>query len=315
MKRNLIVLFILLLSPVFCYAVPITLFMDTDTFIERAQDIIIAKCLSIPEGDPERYINGLHPVEVKVLMVLKGEKRVDNLTIVTIYSMERGTTYMLTSLGGSAYGTDFLALSELSVVPISSDFAIERLNGKSTKDQVQSVFSRRLFDVEQELEPLQERESLLERALRDRKDNLYESGNSVNIKTTYEAATTEENGIVYIDFKTAKLEWSPNEPGKSGYFYFTEVGSNKPRWEFSPTTYKKIDEFDGKPLRARFYDKYSPGGKKAFGQRDFHSIHVNVGEVTLARTTDDPSTIYIIKVQSQDEKLERMIMKYAIIGD
>src|SRR5258707_656618 len=32
------------------HAVPISLFSDTDTFIERAQDIVIAKCISLPKG-------------------------------------------------------------------------------------------------------------------------------------------------------------------------------------------------------------------------------------------------------------------------
>jgi hypothetical protein len=78
-------------SPAF--AVPITIFTDTEAFIERAKDIVLAECTSTPPQ--EKVGSGLRLVDVRVLRVLKGGRKPGCLRIATIYTMEPRTTYML----------------------------------------------------------------------------------------------------------------------------------------------------------------------------------------------------------------------------
>ena len=82
MKLTVASLTVFLLTPLLCQAVPITLFTDTDTFVQRAQDIVIAKCLGpVPAGG--QYDDGLYPVDVQVVSVLKGAKKPGKAKIAT----------------------------------------------------------------------------------------------------------------------------------------------------------------------------------------------------------------------------------------
>ena len=315
MKRVLTVLIPFLFVCVQCLSVKITLFMDTDTFIKRAKDIVIAKCISLPEDGSGKI--GLSPVQVEILTVLKGDKKPGELKIVTIYPMAPGKTYMLTSLGGSAHGTDFLALPELSVVPIPSNFELEQLKGKSLKEQVQRVFSRRLYEVEWVLEPLLREKVLLDKGLQDRADDLYTSSKPVMISRIHTTSAEDYlgNGIIFLDLKPKKMEWSlQSDRDKTGYFYFTEPGTNKFVWEFSPSEHSEINELNGKILQARFYGKYSPGGKAAFVKKwGYNTVTVQAGQVILARHIDAPSMVYIIKLEGQEK--ERLFIEYSVIRD
>jgi len=127
-------------------------FRDTDAFVERAKDIVVAECTSIPAMPPQvARVDGLYVVEVNILKVLKGNRKPGPLRIVTIYPMDRNITYMLCSLGGNALGTDFLAIPELSVVPLPRTFRIGELEGKAPKEQVHHILSRRLYELERQL--------------------------------------------------------------------------------------------------------------------------------------------------------------------
>jgi hypothetical protein len=152
-----------LLTAPLCQAVRITLFADTDTFVQRAQDIVIAKC-SGPVPDSRQYEDGLYPVDVQVVAVLKGGKMPGQAKIVTVYPMEAGKTYLLTSLGGSAHGTDFLAVPELSVVELPANFHLDDLKGKKVVEQVQTVFAARRQENERQQRLLMEEKKLLDKA-------------------------------------------------------------------------------------------------------------------------------------------------------
>jgi hypothetical protein len=121
-----------------CTAIPITFFVDTPTFVERSRDIVIAKCLR-PDVGEGTYIDNLHPAEVEVLSVLKGDKTKGKRRIATVYTLEAGKTYLLSS-GGSAYDTNFLAIAERSVVKLPANFRLDKLKGKKLTEQVQAAF-------------------------------------------------------------------------------------------------------------------------------------------------------------------------------
>jgi hypothetical protein len=144
------------------FATKITLFVNSNTFIERAKDIVVAECISI--GAPDRA-DEFQQVEINILKTLKGDRKSGRSQIATIYRMKPQTTYLLYSLGGNALGTDFLAIPELSVVPLPTTFKMDELEGKDLKTQVQFIFSRRLFELERELAPLLKEKGLLEKAV------------------------------------------------------------------------------------------------------------------------------------------------------
>ena len=116
MKLTLFSLSAVLFIALDCQAVPISLFSNTPGFVERAEDIVIAKCLgAVPTAQP--LDDALYLVNVEIISVLKSAKKRENgevqklgkAKIATIYPMDAGKTYLLTSFGGSGLGTNFFA--------------------------------------------------------------------------------------------------------------------------------------------------------------------------------------------------------------
>lgn len=164
MKRAVVSLAVMVLTALPCQAVPITFFTDTNTFVRRAQDIVIAKCLG-PVPDGRYYDDGLYPVDVQVISVLKGDGKPGKAKIATIYPLEAGKRYLLTSLGGSAHGTTFLAVPELSVVELPPNFQLGNLKGKKVAEQVQAVFAARRQENERQQRLLEDEKKLLDKAV------------------------------------------------------------------------------------------------------------------------------------------------------
>ena len=286
-----------------CQAVPITPFSDTDSYIERAQDIVIAKCISSEVAD-RPWFGNLYPAEVDVISVLKGDRKPGALKVVTIYSVEPGKNYLLASTGRSAYESDFVALGELSVMPVPPDI-IKELEGKPIKEQVQRIFARRLCDVQMALDPLERERDVLCKGLSDRDYDLYTSPTEVRIDKTYTASAEDhdENRSLYLHLNTATLRCGARHEGsKTGNFYYCQP-LGRMVWEFSRSPNTSISDFEGKVLNTRF----EGGCPQRAG------ITVKVGEIILARRTDAPSVIYIIKLLEQEK--ERLVVNYAVVGD
>ncbi|MAG92628.1 MAG: hypothetical protein CMJ48_02585 [Planctomycetaceae bacterium] len=306
---------VLILSFVACsraFAIPISLFSDTDTYVDRARDIVIAKCVSVPE-QPLTFVDGLYPAEVEVLKTVKGDRKAGPLKIGTVYLMKPGGTYLLANSGGSAFGSDFLALPELSVVPLPTGFDLKQLEGKTPKQQVQIVFARHLYAIERQLAPLLEQQRLLRQAVKDKDDQHYRSNGKVKLGEIKQLATANKNSIISLELEAGPLQWSSSAPGKTGYFYFADHLPKTPDWEFAYTPAKTIAEFDGKPLEAEFYQRFSPSRDKQLGASGYgNSIQVALGQVVLARTSDDPETIYILQIHKQ-ARHEAMTVRYTVV--
>lgn len=316
MKRVIgdLILFCVVCSGAF--ATPITLFVDTDLFLKRAKDIVVAECIS--ESPQETLpVDDLQVIDVNIVKVLKGDGKPGHFRIATIYPMKPQTTYMLYSLGGSSVGTNFLALPELSVVPLPVTFNVEELKDKELKEQVQCIFSRRLYELERELAPLLQEKELLEKAVSDRRYEWYESDGPMRIGRIVEASTQTEDksSRIRLDLDGKKLMWSQCSSGKNGFFYFNKVDTAwTPYWEFSPCEVANIEALAGKPIKAQFYGLHTPGrGESALGWNGLCSIWVKVGQVLLARTVDDPRKIFVIQIERQALDQEQMSVRYAII--
>ena len=101
---------------------------------------------------------------------------------------------------------------------------------------MQCIFSRRLFELEQQLRPLLEEKGLLEKGIADRQSEWYESRDPVKIGPIRDQSTqTDKSHVIWLDLDGEKLVWSQCSPGERGFLCFERMGEPwKPRWEFSP---------------------------------------------------------------------------------
>lgn len=305
---------ILLVLAICCpaFAIRYLNFEDADTYIRFSKDIVIAECIS-----RSRNIDGAQVFEVNVIKILKGDKKPGYTQITTIHYMKPDFRYLLSNTDGNVNGDDFKSFSQLSVVPLPTWFNEEDLKDKNLKEQVQYIFSRRLFEVERELRPLLEEKKFLEIAVSDRSEGLYDSNRPVKIEPIIKRNThTNNTGFTWFDLDSKKIMWSSSKPGTSGVFYFGSEGifgiPHSPYWEFAPCEAKKIEDITGKSLKTRFYGLYSPGRSGWTGGHE--AFDVNVGQVMLVRAIDEPNKVYIIQIVSQKENKEQMTARYAVIA-
>lgn len=293
-------------------AVPISLFSDLDTYLERAKEIVIARCLEAPEDVGISYIDGLYPATMELVTSLKGAREPGKLKIATIYPVRPGRTYLLANTGGNAFETDFLSLGQMTVVPVPDGFDLKVLHERPLKQQVQLVFARNLYEVERELEPLLAQEKMLREALKDRRDDQFESKGPIHLSESTEIETKKEGSRVFLEMPCGRLEWSHSRPGQSGYFYFTEP--EQPQWEFAAIdrNVNDLKDLDGKPLNAKFYGAFSPSRDKLLGQASGNAIYMEVGQLLLARCASEPKTVYVIKIVSQGTA-ETMRCRFAVL--
>lgn len=94
MKRALTTLALVLLGATSTYAVKVTLFTETSTYVDRAKDIVIARCQSPAEVSGRPLRNGLDVWNVEVMRVLKGDIPKERLRVVSFYLA--GTGFDLT---------------------------------------------------------------------------------------------------------------------------------------------------------------------------------------------------------------------------
>jgi hypothetical protein len=264
---------------------------------------------------PLAFVDGLYPAEVEVLQTLKGEKKPGPLKIATIYEMKPETRYLISSRGGSAFDANFLAIGELTVVPIPDNFDLTSLEKKTTKQQLQILFARHLYEIERQLAPLLEAQQKLKRAVADRDDNLYVSKRPVQLGEIRELDTTNQNSVVSLNLGGVPLQWSVAAPGQSGYFYFSDHITETPDWEFAGTDASTLQEFDGKHIETAFYGKFSPTRDPGLGQASGNAINVRVGQIVLARTVAKPDTVYVLKIHQQAQDQEAMTVRYFMWKD
>jgi hypothetical protein len=162
MSRSLAVAAVILL-PMMASAVPLVPPMDTPTFVAKATDILVARCLS-PDVKGGGKNDGLTLIEVEILTVLKGERKVGKARLATIgQRMEKGKRYLLASFGGSAFDTGFLAQSDQAVIELPADFDLRSLAGRTALERAQRIFDARRGQVERLLRQLQHEKAVLDR--------------------------------------------------------------------------------------------------------------------------------------------------------
>ena len=128
--------------------------------MERAKDIVIAECLSEISPGPRA---GIAPCEAKVVAVVKGDRKVGKLALLSD-GLKKGRTYLLTKFGDYYGKFDFATNGELAAVELPPDFDLGTFKGKSPVEQVQAVYDARRSWVEGELEKLGAEKRLLDKS-------------------------------------------------------------------------------------------------------------------------------------------------------
>jgi hypothetical protein len=151
------------LVPTMAWAIPLLPPMDTPTFVVKSTDLLVVRCLN-PDVKGGGKNDGLTLIEVEVLVVMKGERKVGNAKLATIgQRMEKGQRYLLASFGGSAFDTGFLAQSDQAVVELPPDFDLKSLDGVVLLERVQGIFDARRAQVERLIRQLQREKAVLDR--------------------------------------------------------------------------------------------------------------------------------------------------------
>lgn len=161
MSRLLAVSLMLLVATI-SRAVPLWPPMDTPTFVAKAKDILVAKCINpdVLGGGKE---DGLTLVEVEVVAVIKGERKTGKTRLGTIgQPMEAGKRYLIASFGGDVFNTGFLAQSDQAVTELPAHFDLKSLAGKTAVEQAQAMFDARRAQVEKLLLQLQREKKALD---------------------------------------------------------------------------------------------------------------------------------------------------------
>jgi hypothetical protein len=136
--------------------------MDTQTFVDKATDIVIVRCID-PDVRGGGKDDGLTLVEVEVVAVIKGERKTGKTRLGTIgQTMAAGKNYMMASFGGDVFDTGFLAQSEQAVLELPADFDLKSLAGKTAVAQTQAVFDARRAQVQKLLQQLEREKKILE---------------------------------------------------------------------------------------------------------------------------------------------------------
>ena len=294
-------------------AIMISPFPGLDGFVARSSDIVIARCLALPEGESRKHEDGFYPVDVEVSKVLKGDRHLGRLRVGTIYPMTPGQLYLLSSSGGSAFGTSFLAVGEMTVVPMSGTFDLDLLQNLSLKEEVQFIFSRRLFELEQQLRPQLAEQKILGTAVNDGIFGWYRSRGPLKVTGIRETVAERSGATLFLRLGDEKMEYSVTSPGRTGEFYFRAVGTNSGAWEFAATDAHSLEELDGHPLSVKFYGQFTPGIEQSGLRSPGFGVEVESGQIFIARMTTAPNRIIAVLVKSQATPL--IAVRYAILEE
>ena len=156
----------LLLVPGVAWAVPVLPPMDTPTFVAKAKDTLVVRCIN-PDVLGGGKNDGLTLVEVEVIVVVKGDRKTGKTRLGTIgQPVEAGKRYLMASFGGDVFDTGFLAQSDQAVTELPADFDLKSLTRKTAVQQVQAIFDARRAQVERMLQQLQREKKTLDHTVR-----------------------------------------------------------------------------------------------------------------------------------------------------
>ncbi len=98
-----------------------------------------------------------------------------------------------------------------------------------------------------------------------------------------------------------QLEWSLNSTaGRTGWLYFYQPETTNAVWEFAPCSHSRLADITPAELKCQFYGVEHPVGREVFGTNwDARAIRVREGQIVLARNTESPGVVYVLKIEQE----------------
>jgi hypothetical protein len=140
------------------------MFNSIDQYISRAKNIWIVRCLEHSDKQRDRRIGEAYDVEV--LKRLKGDSGQDLLTIQTVFNeLVPEDRYLVFGFNQRSEPEAWLDNGNISPVPIPRSLNLNKLQGKSIKEQISIILSARLEQLDRLIKRYAEEKSVLEKGL------------------------------------------------------------------------------------------------------------------------------------------------------
>jgi hypothetical protein len=143
-------------------AVPYRSFDGWGRVMRTSPAIIVARCTETPT---ETGIHGVIDANIEVLSVLKGTNQLGKARLVSLYRPRQNETYLILPQTSDS-SAPYQAIESYRIVSLGVGFSTNQIWGTSLDEQLQSLFQRRLRQLNLELKEGQEEVKRLEAALK-----------------------------------------------------------------------------------------------------------------------------------------------------
>ncbi len=152
MKSFLLSLVVIAFLPKIAIAQIVGFRVDSASYVERAEDIVIARFTGKlhSTGSDNRYPSSdvIRESDFEILRVLKGSRPKRNTRVAFYGRLEESRLYLLRNGGGKTDQTSFIAVDHLSTVEIPPKFDLSVLDGQEIHHQVRAIFAARKSHIE-----------------------------------------------------------------------------------------------------------------------------------------------------------------------
>lgn len=139
--------------------------------MQMSPDIVIAKCTSTygskPTAKPVPILDGVIFSDIQVVSVLKGNTKPGPSRLASWYWPYPDQQFVIFgSYESDRYSTNYTAIEGYKIVPLSRNFPLHTLDGKTLDEQLQLIFSNRVSDLNEEIGQDEKEKTRLEEYLK-----------------------------------------------------------------------------------------------------------------------------------------------------
>jgi len=168
MKKNLVAAMLFATIAV-AFAIPINKFQTWHDLINQSPDIIIARCTAAQDlmtPKPTIIFGNVFNSDIEIISVLKGDAKLGASHLASLYLPYRGEYFVLFA-NHFTEGLDsgYSATEDYRVISLGRHFKPDELLVKTLSEQVQTILSIRVKDLNDELERDKEEKVRLETGL------------------------------------------------------------------------------------------------------------------------------------------------------
>ena len=164
MKSKIIVLALSLVIVNVAFGIKLLPFPGWNSVKQKSPNIIIARCLKTASG-PETDISGLIESDVQIVSVLKGRTNLGLARLTSTYWPRQGEQYLIFSI---FHDEVYQASESYRIVPLGTYLPPDLFSDKTLDAQIQTLFRRRLDNLNRQMKEEQVEKLRLEEELNGR---------------------------------------------------------------------------------------------------------------------------------------------------